>query len=165
MWQWLGAQPLADGGVQFAVWAPNAKSVRVVGDWDGWVDGDALVEQDKSGVWAGVAQSAAVGYRYKFAIESANGNVDDEAADLMAYETECPPGIASVVAAEHRLGDDSWMSTCGHDLPHLLRIAMHSPRGGTGASDLELAHQIDHRMPFLTHARSCSRRRASSRWS
>jgi 1,4-alpha-glucan branching enzyme len=63
LWEWLGAQPLPDdGGVQFAVWAPNAKSVRVVGDWDGWVDGDALAPQGKSGVWAGVAKSAAIGY-------------------------------------------------------------------------------------------------------
>ena len=52
LWQWLGAQPLADGGVRFAVWAPNAKSVRVVGDWNDWVDGDVLLPQGKSGVWA-----------------------------------------------------------------------------------------------------------------
>ncbi|HZY07570.1 MAG TPA: hypothetical protein VFE69_07490, partial [Ilumatobacteraceae bacterium] len=85
LWEWLGAQPLPDdGGVQFAVWAPNAKSVRVVGDWDGWVDGDALVPQGKSGVWAGVAKSAAIGYRYKFAIETANGRTLLK-ADPMAY--------------------------------------------------------------------------------
>ena len=54
------------------MWAPNAKSVRVVGDWNGWVDGDALDPQGKSGVWAGVVpKSAALGYRYKFAVESA----------------------------------------------------------------------------------------------
>jgi len=84
LWEWLGAQPLPDGGVQFAVWAPNAKSVRVVGDWDGWVDGDALVPQGKSGVWAGVAKSAAIGFRYKFAIETANGRTLLK-ADPMAY--------------------------------------------------------------------------------
>ncbi|MGZ4701929.1 MAG: 1,4-alpha-glucan branching enzyme, partial [Ilumatobacteraceae bacterium] len=59
LWQWLGAHPLPSGGVRFAVWAPNAKSVRVVGDWDGWVGGDTLEPQGQSGVWAGIAPSAA----------------------------------------------------------------------------------------------------------
>ena len=95
LWEWLGAHPLPGGGVQFAVWAPNAKSVRVVGDWNGWDDGDLLAPQGKSGVWAGVSRSAAVGYRYKFSVESANGGVMMK-ADPMAYEAECPPANASV---------------------------------------------------------------------
>ncbi|MGZ4761370.1 MAG: 1,4-alpha-glucan branching protein GlgB, partial [Ilumatobacteraceae bacterium] len=70
LWQWLGAHPLPSGGVQFAVWAPNAKSVRVVGDWDGWVGGDTLEPQGQSGVWAAIAPAAVPGYRYKFAIEA-----------------------------------------------------------------------------------------------
>src|SRR3954469_4615769 len=41
----LGAQPVAAGGVRFAVWAANANSVRVVGDWGGWVGGDPLTPQ------------------------------------------------------------------------------------------------------------------------
>ena len=93
------------------MWAPNAKSVRVVGDWDGWVGGDVLTPQGRSGVWAGVARSATAGYRYKFAVESANGDVMLK-ADPMAYATECPPATASVVAAPsaHIWGDDSWMN-------------------------------------------------------
>ncbi|HZX55421.1 MAG TPA: alpha-amylase family glycosyl hydrolase, partial [Ilumatobacteraceae bacterium] len=123
LWDWLGAQPLADGGVQFAVWAPNAKSVRVVGDWDGWVDGDALAPQGTSGVWAGVAKSAAVGFRYKFAIETADGRKLLK-ADPMAYATECPPATASVITAPsaHAWADESWMASRGHGPGKPLRI-------------------------------------------
>ena len=39
LWEWLGAHVLEGGGVRFAVWAPNAAAVRVVGDWNGWDDG------------------------------------------------------------------------------------------------------------------------------
>ncbi len=148
LWEWLGAHPLATGGVRFAVWAPNAKSVRVVGDWDGWVDGDVLTPQGKSGVWAGIAKSAAVGYRYKFAVESANGSVMMK-ADPMAFETECPPATASVVAAPstHTWTDESWMSTRGHGPGQPLRIyEMHLASWRHGVSSYrELAHQVaDH---------------------
>ena len=130
------------------MWAPNAKSVRVVGDWDGWVDGDPLVPQGKSGVWAGVVPSAAAGYRYKFAIEAGNGKVTLK-ADPMAYATECPPATASVVAAPtaHAWGDESWMSNRGHGPGNPLRIyELHLASWRHGVSSYrELAHQIaDH---------------------
>ena len=148
LWQWLGAHPVAGGGVQFAVWAPNAKSVRVVGDWDGWVGGDVLVPQGQSGVWAGIAPSAAAGYRYKFAIEAADGKVMLK-ADPMAYATECPPATASVVASPsaHEWGDHSWMSSRGHGPGYPLRIyELHLASWRHGVySYRELAHQIaDH---------------------
>ena len=148
LWQWLGAHPLPNGGVQFAVWAPNAKSVRVVGDWDGWVGGDALVPQGQSGVWAGIAPSAAPGYRYKFAIEAADGNVMLK-ADPMAYATECPPATASIVAAPsaHEWGDETWMRSRGHGPGNPLRIyELHLASWRHGVySYRELAHQIaDH---------------------
>ncbi len=148
LWDFLGAHPLATGGVQFAVWAPNAKSVRVVGDWDGWIGGDVLAPQGRSGVWAGIARSAAAGYRYKFAVESANGEVMLK-ADPMAYATECPPATASVVAAPsaHVWGDESWMTTRGHGPGHPLRIyELHLASWRHGVySYRELAHQIaDH---------------------
>jgi 1,4-alpha-glucan branching enzyme len=130
------------------VWAPNAKSVRVVGDWDGWVEGDALAPQGRSGVWAGVIPSAAAGYRYKFSIEARDGKVMLK-ADPMAYATECPPATASVVAAPtaHAWGDVSWMSTRGHGPGHPLRIyELHLASWRHGVSSYrELAHQIaDH---------------------
>ncbi len=148
LWQWLGAHPLPGGGVQFAVWAPNAKSVRVVGDWDGWVGGDTLEPQGQSGVWAGIAPSAAPGYRYKFAVEAGDGKVTLK-ADPMAFATECPPATASVVASPttHVWGDESWMTSRGHGPGDPLRIyELHLASWRHGVySYRELAHQIaDH---------------------
>jgi 1,4-alpha-glucan branching enzyme len=68
LWEFLGAHPLPEGGVRFAVWAPNADAVFVMGDWNGWTDGTALQPQGASGIWAGVCADAAVGQRYKYAV-------------------------------------------------------------------------------------------------
>ena len=52
LWEWMGAQPGEDG-TSFAVWAPNAREVEVVGDWSGWVAGTTLEPNGDSGVWTG----------------------------------------------------------------------------------------------------------------
>ncbi len=139
---------ISSGGVQFAVWAPNAKSVRVVGDWHGWVDGDALAPQGTSGVWAGIAPSAAPGYRYKFAIEAANGAVMLK-ADPMAFATECPPSTASVVAspsAHAGVTNRGWSRAIMAPAIPCGSTSCTWPRGDTVVSSYrELAHQIaDH---------------------
>ena len=62
----LGAH-VVDGGVRFAVWAPNATYVSVVGDFNNWdVAADTLSPVDATGIWEGIALGAAVGDRYKF---------------------------------------------------------------------------------------------------
>ena len=50
LWEWLGAHPQPGGGTRFAVWAPNAASVNVVGDWNDWHGGEPLEKQGQSGV-------------------------------------------------------------------------------------------------------------------
>ncbi len=122
LWELLGPQPLhvdADGvasGVRFAVWAPNAVSVAVVGDWNDW---EALplvpVETDvPTGIWTAVAPSARSGHRYKFEIVTSDGQTVRK-ADPMARQTERPPSDASVVpaAVDHVWGDDTWMGDRG----------------------------------------------------
>jgi 1,4-alpha-glucan branching enzyme len=148
LWRLLGAQPLPDGGVRFAVWAPNAKSVRVVGEWDGWGAGVLLDPQDRSGVWAGIAATATPGCRYKLAVESATGHVMLK-ADPMAYQAECPPANASVIAApsSHEWGDEAWMSVRGHGPGFPLRIyELHLASWRQGVSSYrQMAHEIaDH---------------------
>jgi len=61
LWEQLGAHPLDDEeGVRFSVWAPNARHVSVVGDWNHWSeDADELEPQGSSGVWSGLAAMAA----------------------------------------------------------------------------------------------------------
>jgi 1,4-alpha-glucan branching enzyme len=122
LWELLGPQPLhvdAEGtvsGVRFAVWAPNATAVAVVGDWSDWAP-TALrpIETDvPTGIWSATVPSARSGHRYKFHITAGDGAVHRK-ADPMARRTEQPPSDASVVpgAADHAWGDDEWMAARG----------------------------------------------------
>ena len=111
LWEMLGAHPAPDGGVGFAVWAPNASAVYAVGDWNGWGDGTALQPQGDSGIWAGVCPDAAPGHRYKLAVVSVSGDTVLK-ADPMARSSECPPANASRVPypSGHQWSDGDWMS-------------------------------------------------------
>jgi 1,4-alpha-glucan branching enzyme len=98
LWEVLGARPLPEGGVRFAVWAPNAQRAQVVGDWNGWAGGvDVLEPSGSSGIWTGVAPKAAVGQCYKFELQSRDGRWLLR-ADPMARQAEVPPRTASVIA-------------------------------------------------------------------
>ena len=110
----LGAHLLPDGqGARFAVWAPNAAEVSVIGDFNGWDTGShRLVAQGGSGVWTGVTGDVAAGERYKFHIRSAvGGGYEVDKADPFAVWAEQAPRTASVL---HDLGygwnDDAWMA-------------------------------------------------------
>src|ERR1700729_3026624 len=86
----LGAH-VVPGGTYFAVWAPNARSVSVIGDWNGWRPGaDPLVGREASGI--GEAQIGGIGHgsRYKFVIVGADG-VSRDKADPFAARSEHPP--------------------------------------------------------------------------
>jgi 1,4-alpha-glucan branching enzyme len=150
LWQWLGAHVIDSsdgGGVRFAVWAPNAKAVSVVGDW-GWDSPEALAPQDRSGVWAAVVNPARAGHCYKYLVTTASGSVLEK-ADPMAYATEAPPANASVVAgpSAHVWGDRAWMGqrTFGSGTPlRIYEVHLGSWRQGV-TSYVELAKQLaDH---------------------
>jgi 1,4-alpha-glucan branching enzyme len=101
-------------GVTFAVWAPNARSVRAVGDWNHW-DGRAnpLSPVGKSGIWAGFVPSLRAGARYKYEVQGADGSLKLK-ADPMARQAEVPPANASVVTvSDHTWGDDAWIEARG----------------------------------------------------
>jgi 1,4-alpha-glucan branching enzyme len=114
LWRALGARPLnhegADG-VAFAVWAPNARAVRVVGDWNGW---DGRVHPMRNiggtGIWELFVPCIGAGQRYKYELVDASGRLVLR-ADPLALQAECPPATASVVASSaHRWGDEAWMA-------------------------------------------------------
>ncbi len=108
----LGAQPEPGGGYRFGVWAPEARSVWAVGDFNDWQTRQAerLAPQGSSGIWAGVVPDAAVGHRYKFRIETAAGHIV-ERADPMAFASELPPATASVITElDHSWDDGAWLA-------------------------------------------------------
>jgi 1,4-alpha-glucan branching enzyme len=102
LWEVLGAHP-RPGGCRFAVWAPNAHEVRVIGDFTGWgpYDGIVLEPLGGSGIRAGFVPGVEPGARYKYRIHGADGRWTDR-ADPMATHTECPPRTASVVYESRR---------------------------------------------------------------
>jgi 1,4-alpha-glucan branching enzyme len=114
-WQRLGAhvKRIAETwGVAFAVWAPNARAVSVVGDFNGW-DGrrHAMRRRHECGVWEIFVPGVKAGARYKYEIKSTADAVLPLKADPFAFHAERPPQTASVVAGplEHRWGDREWM--------------------------------------------------------
>lgn len=109
LWEALGAHP-DEQGTRFAVWAPNAMEVQVVGEFNGW-DGskNALAMIDTSGVWETYVAGIGEGTAYKFRIRGDDGEWRDK-ADPMAYRTGLPPETTSVVhRSTHVWGDSEWM--------------------------------------------------------
>jgi 1,4-alpha-glucan branching enzyme len=112
----LGAHPeVRDGvaGCHFAVWAPNAHAVSVMGDFNGWHRHSHWLRQIHagSGIWEGFVTGAAVGQRYKFHIESALHGYKVDKADPFAFSAEVAPATGSVIAThDYSWNDADWMS-------------------------------------------------------
>ncbi|MCG6860184.1 MAG: 1,4-alpha-glucan branching protein GlgB [Chromatiaceae bacterium] len=111
----LGAHPLELEGVagaSFAVWAPNASHVAVVGDFNGW-DGrrHGMRLRHECGVWEMFIPAAGIGDLYKYEIKAAPGADPFVKSDPYAFGTERPPGTASVVCDidKYRWGDGAWI--------------------------------------------------------
>ncbi|WP_432845150.1 1,4-alpha-glucan branching protein GlgB [Amycolatopsis sp. CA-161197] len=96
-------------GVSFAVWAPTARGVRVIGDFNGWEGrGHAMRSLGSSGVWELFVPDVPVGSCYKFRILGADGHWHEK-ADPMAFATEVPPATASkVTKSAYTWADDEW---------------------------------------------------------
>jgi len=116
LWEVLGGALLdpsgSRGGATFAVWAPNARRVRVRGDWSFWsaAKGEAteLAPQGSSGIWWGAEPRAWEGHRYKYEITGADGRVT-ERADPVGTAAELPPAQASVLThSRYEWDDGDW---------------------------------------------------------
>jgi 1,4-alpha-glucan branching enzyme len=109
-------------GTSFAVWAPNARGVRIVGDFNFW-DGKAHLMRSlgSSGVWELFIPDVGAGTHYKFEVLGAD-SVWRQKADPLARRTEVPPATASVVTeSEHTWSDADWLDrragTGWHEAP------------------------------------------------
>jgi len=110
LYEKFGSHPMTVEGIDgtyFAVWAPSAKSISVIGDFNFWNDKQhrLSVRWDESGIWEGFIPNASVGMRYKYKIKSNNNQIDTEKADPYAFSCETPPNTASIIAD---IGDYSW---------------------------------------------------------
>jgi 1,4-alpha-glucan branching enzyme len=104
------------GGARFGVWAPNARAVSVIGDWNGWRAGADKLEpcSDHTGIWEGRVAGVTRGQAYKYRIESNAGGHVSEKADPFAVACELPPATGSRAwTLEYDWGDADWMKTRG----------------------------------------------------
>ena len=115
LYEKMGSHPIVvDGisGTYFAVWAPAANKVSVIGDFNYWQDGEheLNVRWDASGIWEGFIPDVKVGDKYKYSIHSHNEGIRTEKADPYGRSCEQPPKTASVVwEGGHAWSDEAWM--------------------------------------------------------
>ncbi len=135
LWDLLGA--FAElGGTRFVVWAPNAHTVSVAGDWNSWYGPSSPLHSQGNGIWAGFVGGVGHGTPYKFEIYDAYGGRYLR-ADPMARSAENPPASASVVSANnYRWGDSGWMGNRSLAASDRNALRIYEVHLGTWRSDL-----------------------------
>jgi 1,4-alpha-glucan branching enzyme len=144
----LGAHPSKDpDGTYFAVWAPNADLVSVIGDFNGWDKAaNGLYAREQSGIWEGFIPGVRHGALYKFYVHSRGARVGADKADPFASFSEAPPRQASIVwDLSYQWGDEEWM---------VRRPAANSPQAPWSVYEVHIGSWI--RVPeevnrFLTY--------------
>ncbi|BAG18930.1 MULTISPECIES: 1,4-alpha-glucan branching enzyme [Streptomyces] len=149
LWRALGAEPMEHQGVsgtRFTLWAPNARGVRVTGDfnyWDG--TGYPMRSLGSTGVWELFLPGVGEGALYKYDVCRPDGS-HTVRADPMARRTEVPPATASVVTASHHVWQDAdWMAHRGdrpvHEAPFSV-YEVHLASWRPGLTYRQLAEQL-----------------------
>ncbi|MGI9034304.1 MAG: 1,4-alpha-glucan branching protein GlgB [Acidimicrobiales bacterium] len=135
LWEVLGAHVRTHQGAtgtSFAVWAPNARSVRVVGDFNAW-DGRVhpMRSLGSSGLWERFVPGVGPGSRYKYEILTSAGHLSLK-ADPMAFATVLRPGTDSVVTrSEHRWGDHQWIDSRDRTKPFAQPMSIYELHPGS----------------------------------
>jgi 1,4-alpha-glucan branching enzyme len=123
-------------GVSFAVWAPGARSVSVVGDFNSW-DGRAnpMRVLGTSGVWQTFVPGIEDGQNYKFEIINAEGHLTLK-TDPFAFATEVPPDTASkVYTPSYEFGDGEWMTQRAAAHPYSSPMSVYEVHLGSWRHD------------------------------
>lgn len=153
LWEVLGAHYREHVGVKadvrgtsFAVWAPNARAVRVMGTFNGWNgEGHSLRSLGASGIWEIFIPDVHAGDIYKFQILTAHGDWIEK-ADPLARQTECPPLTGSVVPYSQYVWNDSdWLSARDAMSPHARPMSIYELHMGSwrqGLSYRDMADQL-----------------------
>jgi 1,4-alpha-glucan branching enzyme len=156
LYEKLGARPMtvdSRKGTYFAVWAPNAEQVAVMGDFNGWNTAThQLRPLGSSGIWHGFISGVAKGAIYKYHIVSRHDGYRVDKADPFAFCSETPPRTGSVIwDLDYSWGDDEWAATREHrnalDGPVSIYEVhlgswMEALDGGGGISYRELAPKL-----------------------
>ncbi|MFI5917241.1 1,4-alpha-glucan branching enzyme [Streptomyces anulatus] len=149
LWRALGAEPMEHQGIagtRFTLWAPNARGVRITGDFNYW-DGTGFPMRSlgSTGVWELFLPGVGEGALYKYDICRPDGS-HTVRADPMARRTEVPPATASIVTASHHAWQDAdWMAHRGdrpvHEAPFSV-YEVHLASWRPGLTYRQLAEQL-----------------------
>ena len=138
-------------GVSFAVWAPRAKAVRVIGDfnaWDGRIHPMRII--GASGVWELFVPGVGAGNVYKFEIRGADDVVRTK-ADPMARRTETPPNTGSVVdESNHQWSDSGWMESRAARDPHDGPMSVYEVHLGSWRQGLSYRELAEHLVNYVS---------------
>jgi 1,4-alpha-glucan branching enzyme len=140
-------------GTSFAVWAPNARGVRVTGDFDFW-SGAALPMRSlgSSGVWELFVPDVVDGARYKYKILGADSQWRDK-ADPMAFATEIPPATASVVhTASYEWADEQWLAHRASTNPYTAPMSIYEVHLGSWRMGLSYRELAEHLVNYVVDA-------------
>jgi 1,4-alpha-glucan branching enzyme len=160
LYEKLGAHPVTlagSEGVVFALWAPNARRVSVVGDFNGW-DGrrHPMRKRHEAGVWELFIPGVQSGACYKYEIVGVDGTKLPLKADPLAFAAEVPPSTASRVhgLVAHEWDDDQWLSTRGglqdRSAPiSVYEVHLGSWRRGEGNNFLDYDRLADELIPYV----------------
>jgi 1,4-alpha-glucan branching enzyme len=113
LYERMGSHIRPEGGVSFAVWAPDADAVSVIGDFNGWRPGaNPLAPRGTSGIWEGAVEGVGQGTIYKYHVSSRFNGYRAEKADPFAIHHETPPKTGSIVwHPGYDWQDGAWMAT------------------------------------------------------
>src|SRR6266540_2166330 len=130
----LGAHRIAEDGAEgcaFAVFAPNAQGVSVIGDWNGWDKAShPLRPRAQSGIWEGFIPGVGAGAVYKYHVVSRHNGYRVDKADPFAFAGELPPRTGSIVVdLDFDWGDRAWMES---------RKERHSPQAPISIYEVHL---------------------------
>jgi 1,4-alpha-glucan branching enzyme len=109
LYEKLGAHVEA-GATHFAVWAPNAAQVSVIGDFNGWDPGANPMQPNDAGIWSTLVPQAGEGSLYKYHVVSRHGNHRADKSDPFAFRAEAPPKTGSMAwKLDYEWNDTEWM--------------------------------------------------------
>ncbi len=151
LWQALGSHlRTVDGvsGTAFAVWAPNAAGVRVIGDFNHWDGtGHPMRSLGSSGIWELFLPGLGEGTHYKYEIRTRDGRVLDK-ADPLARATQCPPGTASVVTSSaYTWQDEEWLARRARTVHHRAPMSVYELHLASWRPDLTTYREIAEELP------------------
>ena len=153
IWQVLGShfRPHEDvAGTSFSVWAPHARAVRVVGDFNGWNGvGHAMRRLDDNGVWEIFLPALEPGSAYKFELLTQAGEWVTR-ADPMARYTEVPPATASKVGQSlFTWSDADWMTRRANTDPHNSPMSVYELHVGSWRPGLDYRSLADELIDYV----------------